>query len=60
VSVFIEKIRARHTHLRGGSHVGAINAFGTIMHSHFVTVVGEVPAETVEKIGHNINFTGIQ
>jgi sigma-E factor negative regulatory protein RseB len=60
VSVFIEKIRARHTHLRGGSHVGAINAFGTIMHSHFVTVVGEVPAETVEKIGHNIHFTGAQ
>lgn len=60
VSVFIEKIRAKHTHLRGGSHVGAINAFGTIMHSHFVTVVGEVPAETVEKIGNNINFIGIQ
>jgi sigma-E factor negative regulatory protein RseB len=60
VSVFIEKIRARHNHLRGGSHVGAINAFGTIMHAHFVTVVGEVPAQTVEKIGHNINFVGIQ
>lgn len=56
VSVFIEKIRARHSHLRGGSHVGAINAFGTIMQAHFVTVVGEVPAETVEKIGSSISF----
>jgi len=60
VSIFIEKIRARHNHLSGGSHVGAINAFGTIMHAHFVTVVGEVPAQTVEKIGHNIDFVGIQ
>jgi sigma-E factor negative regulatory protein RseB len=56
VSVFIEKIRARHSHLRGGSHVGAINAFGTIMQAHFVTVVGEVPAQTVEKIGNSIAF----
>jgi sigma-E factor negative regulatory protein RseB len=61
VSVFIEKIRARHnTHLQGGSHVGAINAFGTVMHAHFVTVVGEVPAQTVEKIGQNIQFVGIE
>lgn len=54
VSIFIEKIRARHNHLSGGSHVGAINAYGTIMHAHFVTVVGEVPAVTVEKIGNAI------
>jgi sigma-E factor negative regulatory protein RseB len=61
VSVFIEKIRARHNaHLQGGSHVGAINAFGTVMHAHFVTVVGEVPAQTVEKIGQNIQFVGIE
>jgi len=56
VSIFIEKIRARHNHLSGGSHVGAINAYGTIMHAHFVTVVGEVPAVTVEKIGNAINY----
>jgi sigma-E factor negative regulatory protein RseB len=57
VSVFIERIRARHNHLHGGSHVGAINAFGTIMHAHFVTVVGEVPADTVKKIGNQISFS---
>lgn len=60
VSVFIEKIRARHSHLRGGSHVGAINAYGTIMQAHFVTVVGEVPAVTVEKIGNSISFADAQ
>lgn len=56
VSIFIERIKARHSHLQGGSHMGAVNAFGTIIHSHFVTVVGEVPAITVEKIGAGIQF----
>ncbi|KGM06037.1 Sigma factor RpoE negative regulatory protein RseB precursor [Methylophaga thiooxydans] len=60
VSIFIEKIRARHDHLNGGSHVGAINAYGTIMHAHFVTVVGEVPAVTVEKIGNAITHIAAQ
>jgi sigma-E factor negative regulatory protein RseB len=56
VSIFIERIKAHHNHLHGGSHMGAINAFGTIIRSHFVTVVGEVPATTVEKIGAGIEF----
>lgn len=55
VSVFIEKIRARHSHLHGGTKMGAVNAFGTILSAHFVTVVGEVPAKTVEKIGASIS-----
>jgi len=56
VSVFIEKIRARHSHLHGGSTMGAVNAFGTILSAHFVTVVGEVPAKTVEKVGASISY----
>jgi len=56
VSIFIERIKAHHNHLHGVSHMGAINAFGTIIYSHFVTVVGEVPAKTVEKIGAGIEF----
>ena len=58
VSVFIEKIRARHSHLHGGSKMGAVNAFGTIISAHFVTVVGEVPAKTVEKMGESISYNG--
>jgi sigma-E factor negative regulatory protein RseB len=58
VSVFIEKIRARHSHLHGGSKMGAVNAFGTILSAHFVTVVGEVPAKTVEKMGASISYKG--
>jgi sigma-E factor negative regulatory protein RseB len=55
VSIFIEKIKARHSHLHGGSTMGAVNAFGTIVDAHFVTVVGEVPLQTVEKIGASIS-----
>lgn len=58
VSVFIEKMLAQHNHFHGGSHMGAVNAFGSVIHSHFVTVVGEVPAVTVEKIGAAIEYAG--
>ena len=56
ISVFIEKIRARHSHLHGGSKRGAVNAFGSIINAHFVTVVGSVPARTVEKVGNSIKY----
>lgn len=60
ISVFMEKIRARHGHLRGGSRMGTVNAFGSIINAHFVTVVGEVPARTVEKIGSAVQYVGEQ
>ena len=56
ISIFIEKIRAQHNHLRGGSQMGATNAFGTIINNHFVTIVGEVPERTVEKVGNSIQY----
>jgi sigma-E factor negative regulatory protein RseB len=56
ISVFIEKIRAQHGHLHGRSRKGIVNAFGTIISGHFVTVVGEVPAITVEKVGRSIQY----
>jgi len=57
VSIFFEKIRARHSHLHGSSKMGAANAFGTIMNAHFITVVGEVPSRTVEKMGNSIRHS---
>jgi len=57
VSIFFEKIRARHSHLHGSSKMGAANAFGTIMNAHFITVVGEVPSRTVEKVGNSIRYS---
>tara|TARA_R110001606_G_C15404643_1_gene654138 strand:- start:17090 stop:18022 length:933 start_codon:yes stop_codon:yes gene_type:complete len=58
ISIFIEKIRAQHSHLRGNSKMGATNAFGTIINRHFVTIVGEVPERTVEKVGNSIQYIG--
>jgi sigma-E factor negative regulatory protein RseB len=58
ISVFIEKIRAKVHHLHGGSKMGAVNAFGSIVKAHFVTVVGEVPAQTVEKVNTSIRYIG--
>jgi len=54
VSVFFEQRTAAHTHLEGGTQMGAINAFGVIADSHFITTVGQVPGQTVEKIGRAI------
>ena len=35
----------------GVSHMGAVNAFGRMLGTHHLTVVGEVPQATVEMIG---------
>ncbi len=56
ISIFMEKIKARHGHLKGVTQMGAVNAFGTIIQAHFVTVVGEVPEQTVNKVGSSITF----
>jgi sigma-E factor negative regulatory protein RseB len=56
VSVFIEPKAAAHHHLEGGSRMGAINAFGLVEDSHYITAVGQVPGHTVEKIGRSITM----
>jgi sigma-E factor negative regulatory protein RseB len=56
VSVFIEQRNLNYHHLEGGSAMGAVNAFGTIADTHYVTVVGQVPARTVEKVGRSISL----
>lgn len=48
VSVFIEKNRGSRSHLNGAASVGAVNAYGQSVDGFFVTVVGEVPATTVQ------------
>jgi sigma-E factor negative regulatory protein RseB len=54
VSVFIEQRTAAHRHLEGGTKMGAINAFGIVADNHFITTVGQVPANTVKKIGRSM------
>lgn len=58
VSVFIENQLASRQAARmiGVSHVGAVNAFRTVVGDHQVTVVGEVPISTVRRIGESISY----
>jgi len=56
VSIYIEKSRKKHDVYSGRSHRGALNAFGTMVADHYVTVVGEVPHQTVELIGKSVRF----
>jgi len=55
VSVFIEHLEASGEHQEGTSRMGAVNAFGTMVDSFQVTVVGEVPEATVERIGRSVS-----
>jgi sigma-E factor negative regulatory protein RseB len=48
LSVYIEK--ATEDELRGSSQMGAVNAYGSLLEGHQITVVGEVPAKTVRSV----------
>ena len=55
VSVFIEKNDSSDKEaFRGVSTLGAVNAFGRIADGYHVTVVGEVPLDTVSTIGASL------
>jgi sigma-E factor negative regulatory protein RseB len=47
-SVFIEKMPPKGREpMRGLTRMGAVHAFGKMLHGHQITVVGEVPEQTV-------------
>ena len=48
VSVFIEESQGEGRHLEGEASMGAMNAYGNTVDGYVVTVVGEVPAKTVQ------------
>lgn len=54
VSVYIEKPQQSERMLDGTSRMGAVNAYGTVVGGHQVTVVGEVPEATVRMIGESV------
>jgi sigma-E factor negative regulatory protein RseB len=56
VSVYVEKSQQAQDEYSGMSHRGALNAYGTMVEGHYVTVVGEVPRETVEMIGASVRL----
>ncbi|HEY5550497.1 MAG TPA: MucB/RseB C-terminal domain-containing protein, partial [Opitutaceae bacterium] len=55
VSVFIEPAAARNTARQPGlSRQGSISVFARQVYSHWVTVVGEAPAESVKLIANAV------
>lgn len=56
VSVYVEK--GAEGGLRGGAHVGAVNAWGGRVAGHQVTAVGEVPADTVHQVVESLRYRG--
>ncbi len=52
VSVYIEEGGAMDQQADGMSSMGAVNALGRSVDGHMITVVGEVPMATVERIGY--------
>jgi len=55
VSIFIEKNRGDKEHLSGALTQGAVNAFGNAKGDYYVTVVGEVPEQTVQIMAQSIS-----
>ena len=56
VSVFVEPAGTGSPmdRIKGLTHVGAVHVFGKIVGNHQITVVGEVPAKTVDMMGTSV------
>ncbi len=54
VSVFVEPADRVQSPLEGRSRRGAVNAYGRVAGEHQITVVGEVPADTVRLIAEGV------
>jgi sigma-E factor negative regulatory protein RseB len=55
VSVFVERQGVENGEFMLGTHrMGAMHAYGVVSDGHRITVIGEVPARTVELIGGSV------
>lgn len=54
LSVFIEHLDSAGEPLEGLSVMGALNAYGRLLDGYQVTVVGEVPASTVQSVAGSV------
>lgn len=57
VSVYFEKNDGQDV-LKGASKMGGVNAYGRQINNHQITVMGEVPPETVQQIAYAIAYIG--
>ncbi|HET7371200.1 MAG TPA: MucB/RseB C-terminal domain-containing protein, partial [Gammaproteobacteria bacterium] len=58
LSVFAAPYKAGKDVLHGVSQRGSVNAFGRVLDGYQVTVVGDVPAKTVEMVGKSVQIAG--
>ncbi|MBX2869259.1 MAG: MucB/RseB C-terminal domain-containing protein [Acidiferrobacterales bacterium] len=56
VSVFVKKARKGQSNMVGLSRMGAVHAYRDTMRDHWITVMGEVPAETVTALAAEIAY----
>lgn len=54
VSVFIERLSSATDRIEGHSNMGAMNAYGRVLDDYQITVVGEVPSITVERVADSV------
>ena len=55
VSIFVEKkMSDSQSEIHGLSRMGAVHAFGTMVNEYQITVVGEVPGATVDRMGMSV------
>ncbi|HET7587233.1 MAG TPA: MucB/RseB C-terminal domain-containing protein [Gammaproteobacteria bacterium] len=58
LSVFAAPYTAGKDVLHGASQRGSVNAYGRVLEGYQVTVVGDVPAETVEMVAQSVRLAG--
>ncbi len=56
ISVYFEKLADGEDSFEGVSPMGVVNAFGILNAEHQITVIGEVPAGTVEQLAYSVAF----
>lgn len=55
ISIYIEQFGVQNKGFVGASSMGAVNVYGSLLDKHHVTVVGEVPQQTVQMIAESIS-----
>lgn len=56
LSVFAAPLKPGKDVLHGASRMGSVNAFGRVLQNYQITVVGEVPAETVKLVAQSVRI----
>jgi len=56
ISIYFEKLTDGEEVFEGISPMGVVNAFGIINAEHQITIIGEVPANTVEQLAHSVVY----